>query len=623
MLVANRGEIAVRVIRTLRRLGVRAVLAAAQPDVASLAAELADEVVPLPGRTAAAYLDAAALVAVARRAGCEAVHPGYGFLAESPLLAEACREAGIVFVGPPPAVLRALGDKAEARRVARTVGVPVVAGVEGEVEAIMARAATLRFPVLVKARGGGGGRGMRVVLSREELPEALASAAQEAGAAFADGRVFVEEVVRAAHHVEVQVLADTFGGVLHLGERDCSVQRRHQKLVEESPSPAVDDQLRGELADAALRIARAVGYLNAGTVEFLVGPPDATGRRPFFFLEVNPRLQVEHPVTELRAGLDLVELQLRIAAGEPLPLRQDDLRLEGHAVEFRLNAEDPFQGFQPASGRLERFGWVADPAPTWRLDAGYRAGDRVPAAFDSLLAKLVVWAPSRSEALGEARRALARLDVGGLPSTLLLHRALVYEPAFLEGAVTTDWLEANVERVLESARAPDETWQALAGALPRLLADPTSPWRAAPRWFGAGRIVVWATDGSEVRPLPVGEAALHPGGMEVARLGREHVVLCRPGQREWLFAFVDPPPLPRRREEASTEATVVVAPLAGTVTAVAVREEEDVSPGDLVAVLEAMKMEHRVVATAAGTVRAVRVRPGDVVREGDVLVELA
>ena len=622
VLVANRGEIAVRIIRTLRRMGIRAVLAAPWPDRGSLAAELADEVVPLPGSSAAdTYLSVAAVIEAARRAGCEALHPGYGFLAESPALAEACAAAGIVFVGPPPAVLRALGDKAEARRIAREAGVPIVPGAEGEPEELLGLARGLRFPLMVKARGGGGGRGMRAVGSLVELGEALESAAREAGAAFGDGRVFVEELVTAARHVEIQVIADAHGTVLHLGERDCSLQRRHQKLVEESPSPVVDAGLREELAQAALRIATAVGYRNAGTVEFLVGPPGSDGRCPFYFLEVNPRLQVEHPVTELRTGLDLVELQVRAAAGEPLPFRQEDVRFAGHAIEFRINAEDPFRGFQPVAGLLAQFGWAAEPAPSWRLDTGYRAGDRVPAEFDSLLAKLVVWGEDRSAALDAARRALARLDIAGVPTTLPLHRAVLRCEAFAAAEVTTDWLEANLDDVLARAGAPPPAWELLARALPSLLAEPDSPWTARPFWFGAGATAVWAEDGVETRAVSYfpHSGRTPPEGAERLGGGR---VLVHTAEGEWSFRLVPPPPLPRRHGDTALGAAAVVAPLAGRVAHVAVREGDPVAPGILVAVLEAMKMEHRVVATAEGIVREVRVGPGEVVREGDVLLTL-
>ncbi len=371
VLVPNRGEVAVRVVRTLRRLGIRSVVAASIPDRVGLAARLADDVVLLPGvLPGETYLNVEAVLEAAKRSGADAIHPGWGFLAESPALAEACAEAGITFVGPSPRVLRALGDKQEAREAAKRLGIPVSEGVEGgSVSDLAAKIREVGLPVMVKARAGGGGRGMRVLRDGDDVESALRSAFREAESAFGDGRLFAERLVEGAHHVEVQVLADAHGRVLHLGERECSVQRRHQKVVEESPSPVVDGPLREKLCAAAVRLAAAVGYENAGTVEFLVGPPGPQGERPFYFLEVNPRLQVEHPVTELRTGLDLVELQLRVAAGEPLPFAQDEVRFDGHAIECRVNAEDPSRGFAPSAGRLDRFGPCAC-AGAVRWDAG-------------------------------------------------------------------------------------------------------------------------------------------------------------------------------------------------------------------------------------------------------------
>ncbi|WP_322797062.1 biotin carboxylase N-terminal domain-containing protein, partial [Tepidiforma sp.] len=353
VLVANRGEIAVRVLRTLRRLGIDGVLAASPADRAGLAAREADAVALLRASLPAeSYLDGDQLIGAALAHGCEAVHPGYGFLAESAGFARACADAGLVFIGPPPGAMERLGDKAAARRFAQELGIPVVPGYDGDGAGLLEAARELGLPLLVKARAGGGGRGMRVVRTLEELPGLLEAAAREAEAAFGDGGLLLERLVEGAHHVEVQVLADRFGTAVHLGERECSVQRRRQKLVEETPSPVVDAALRAELTEAAVRLAGAAGYVNAGTVEFLVGQPGSDGRRPWYFLEVNPRLQVEHPVTEAVTGLDLVELQLRIAAGERLPFGQDEVRFTGHAIEFRVNAEDPLADFRPAGGEV-------------------------------------------------------------------------------------------------------------------------------------------------------------------------------------------------------------------------------------------------------------------------------
>ena len=364
VLIANRGEIAVRIAKTLRKMGIRSVVVASIPDRRSLAVRTADAWVLLEGYSAAeSYLDIDAVIAAAKAEGCQAIHPGYGFLSERADFAERCAAEGITFIGPPPEVLRGMGDKAAARQLAVANDVPVVPGWDGADDdaTLIREAARIGYPVMLKARGGGGGRGMREVFAAEELPEAIESARREALAAFGDGGLLLEKLVTNAHHVEVQVLADTHGNVIHLGERDCSVQRRHQKLIEETPSPVVDEALRERLTGYALKLARAIGYVNAGTFEFLVSIHDSrftihdsvAEGADVYFLEVNPRLQVEHPVTEMVTGLDLVELQLRVAAGEALPMTQDEVKFEGHAIEFRINAEDPWDGFKPSSGRID------------------------------------------------------------------------------------------------------------------------------------------------------------------------------------------------------------------------------------------------------------------------------
>jgi 3-methylcrotonyl-CoA carboxylase alpha subunit len=413
VLVANRGEIAARVFRTCRRLGIGTVAAFAPDDEGAFHTRVADEAVPV-----SSYLDAASLVDAARRAGADAIHPGYGFLAENGDFAEAAAAAGIAFVGPPPAAIRAAGDKLEAKRLAREAGVPVVeAGEPGEIG----------FPLIVKAAAGGGGRGMRVVRAADELDEALEAAAREAEAGFGDGRVFCEHYVERPRHVEIQVLADRHGTALHLGERDCSIQRRHQKVLEESPSPALDADLRAAMGEAAVAFARAVGYENAGTAEFMLD-----GDR-FYFLELNARLQVEHPVTELVTGIDLVEQQLRIAAGDALDVRPGEP--EGHAVEVRLYAEHPLT-FLPQAGRLER---LVLPEGI-RVDAGVEAGDDVPVAYDPLIAKLIAHAETREDAFDELSRALRATRVSGTTTNLGFLRWLVDHPAVRAGETSTAFL---------------------------------------------------------------------------------------------------------------------------------------------------------------------------------------
>ena len=623
VLVANRGEIAVRIIRTLRTLGVRAVLVASVPDRRSLAARLADEVVLLEGHTAAdTYLDVDAVIAAAEATGCEAVHPGYGLLSERPDFARACADAGLVFVGPSPETLTLLGDKVAARDLALANDVPVAPGAEGATDAELAGVGReVGFPLMLKARGGGGGLGMRVVPNPDDLAPTIEAARRQTAAAFGDDRLFVERYVENAHHVEVQVLADSHGNAVHLGERDCSVQRRHQKLVEETPSPVVDSVLRGELTGAALRIMGAAGYVNAGTVEFLVGGPEG-GRRPFFFLEVNPRLQVEHPVTEAVTGLDLVALQLAVAAGDPLPFGQDDVRFDGHAIEFRLNAEDPWAGFLPAAGRLATLS-----TPGARLDTGYEAGDAVPSEYDSLVAKLVVRGPRRPETLGLAAGVLGRASVDGLRANLPLHRAIVADPTFAAGEASVQWLERELPLLLEAAR-PGPSALAAAGAL---LASREAPGFGGAAWLAPGARTLWLDDGAGPRAVSVagGAATVDGEPVDAADLATATATIEYDGTigvatptGDVRLRLVAPPGTAAAVRAGEGPAGEIRAPLAGRVAAVNVREGDAVGDGDVVVVLDAMKMEHAITAPGAGTVRAVHVAPDEVVEAGALLLEL-
>ena len=638
VLVANRGEIAVRVIRTLRRLGVRAVLAASVPDRHSLAARLADATVLLEGHTAAdTYLDIEAVIAAARAGGCEAVHPGYGLLSERPDFARACADAGLVFIGPSPETLTLLGDKVAARDLAVANDVPVAPGAEGATDAELAEAAReVGYPLMLKARGGGGGLGMRLVTTPEDLAPAIEAARRQTAAAFGDDRLFVERYVLDAHHVEVQVLADAHGNAIHLGERDCSVQRRHQKLVEETPSPVVDPSLRAELTDAALRLMRAAGYVNAGTVEFLVGEPER-GRRPFYFLEVNPRLQVEHPVTEAVTGLDLVALQLAVAAGEPLPFGQERVSFDGHAIEFRLNAEDPWAGFLPAAGRL-----AAIEAPGARLDTGYEAGDAVPSEYDSLIAKLVVHGADRDSALNAGAAALASASVDGLRTNLPLHRAIVADPAFAAGEASVQWLERELPSLLEAVRPHPAAL--VAAAL--LLAEREATGFAGAAWIAPGARTLWLDDGAGPRAVSAaGEGARvdgepvdwrlvsrSPGSVTVASgdgslvtaTSQSNGAIAIHGPAgDYRLRLVPPPTTTIAAARAGGGSTSEIrAPLAGRVAAVNAREGDAVVAGAVIVVLDAMKMEHAITAPGTGTVRAVHVAPDEVVEAGALLVEL-
>ena len=455
LLVANRGEIAVRVIRACRELGIATVAVFSEADREALHALMADEAYPIgPPPASESYLAIGKLVAVGRRAGADAVHPGYGFLAENAGFAEACGEAGLTFVGPPPAAIRAMGDKTAARRIARDMNVPMVPGtlepIRADAEA-QALAGEIGYPVMLKAAMGGGGKGMRLVRRQAELAEALRAARAEAGAAFGDSAVYLERAVSEPRHVEIQVLADAHGAVVHLGERECSIQRRHQKLVEESPSPGVDADLRARMGEAACRIARAAGYVNAGTVEFLV---DA--ERRFYFLEMNTRLQVEHPVTEMVTGIDLVREQLRLAAGEPLGYGQGDVTWRGAAIECRINAEDPFGGWLPSPGTIT--GLRAASGPWVRDDSGAYEGYTVPRWYDTLLAKLIVWGPDRPAAIERMVRALAEYRVVGVRTTIPALARIVAHPDFRGGRLSTAFLE----RVLPELRPNEARFTSIA-----------------------------------------------------------------------------------------------------------------------------------------------------------------
>jgi acetyl-CoA carboxylase biotin carboxylase subunit len=436
LLIANRGEIAARVIRTCARLGIESVLAASDADLHSLPARLADRVVRLgPAAASGSYLDPAAVVRAAVAVGADAVHPGYGFLSENPSLARACAAAGIIFVGPTPESLEAVGDKLEARSHALAAGLPVVPGGEAaDLAAARALAAEVGYPLLVKAVGGGGGRGMKLVTGPDELASTLDLAVSEAAAAFGDPRVYLERFVSSGRHVEVQILGDGSSAVA-LGDRDCSVQRRYQKLFEEAPAPLVSDRLRGDMAAAALALAKHLGYRGLGTVELLVDRE----RDTFYFLEMNARIQVEHPVTEMITGLDLVAEQLAVAEGLPLRLRQEDVVLTGHAVECRINAEDWAHDFRPSPGRIDRV--VLPVGDGIRVDTHVQGGSVVPPYYDSLLGKLIVHGVDRADALARARAALNLLRIDGVTTTVTVHQALLADPEFQAGGVDTSFFE--------------------------------------------------------------------------------------------------------------------------------------------------------------------------------------
>lgn len=487
ILIANRGEIAVRVIRACRELGIRTVAVFSEVDRNALHVRYADEAYPIgPAPARESYLRIDKIIDVARRAGADAIHPGYGFLAERPDFAEACEEAGITFIGPPPRAIGAMGDKATARRMAKALGVPIVPGTDGGLsdEDLIRAAQIIGFPVLIKASAGGGGKGMRIVRSPEEMPDALAAARREAMAAFGDDDVYLEKLVEGARHVEVQILADQHGNFIHLGERECSIQRRHQKLIEESPSPIVDEEMRARMGEVAVRIAQAIGYVNAGTVEFLVDKD-----HNFYFIEMNTRLQVEHPVTEMVTGVDIVKEQIRIARGRKLRYRQEEIRQTGWAIECRITAEDPFNNFMPSTGRIVT---LAEPTgPGVRVDSGVYEGCEITPYYDSLIAKVITWGETRGEAILRMRRALEEFRIIGIQTSIPFHQAILNSTRFLAGHFDTKFVE---ERFAMDEETPPELEEvaAIIAALvahrrgqaathvARRPARPLSQWK----WFG-------------------------------------------------------------------------------------------------------------------------------------------
>jgi acetyl-CoA carboxylase biotin carboxylase subunit len=496
ILIANRGEIAIRVIRACRELGIANVAVFSEADRSSLHVRYADEAYCVgPAPSSQSYLNMDAILEAARRCGAGAIHPGYGFLAENAEFARRCEAAGIVFIGPPSSAIRALGSKTSGRRLATSSGVPVVPGAiedlsDAEVEV---RAAEIGLPVVIKAAAGGGGKGMRVVRERADLPSAIRAARSEAASAFGDSAIYVERYLSAPRHVEMQILADRHGHTIYLGERECSVQRRHQKVIEEAPSPIVDEPLRRRMGEAAVRLARAAGYVNAGTMEFLV---DAD--RNFYFLEANTRLQVEHPVTEMVTGLDLVKAQIRIAAGERLPHGQEDVSIRGSAIECRIYAEDPFQNFVPSPGRIT--GLREPGGGGVRLESGVYEGYEVPVHYDPLIAKLITWGRDRLEAAQRMRRALMEYSIHGIKTTIPFHQRVMADPEFLKGEIDTTYIDRRFAGRPHAWDESDRDVALVAAALHAFVRDQAhlatrsaqagraeSPWKLAARQAGLRR----------------------------------------------------------------------------------------------------------------------------------------
>ncbi|HVM11793.1 MAG TPA: biotin carboxylase N-terminal domain-containing protein [Actinomycetota bacterium] len=568
VLIANRGEIAVRVIRTCRELGIPTIAVYSDADRDGLHVEMADEAYRIgPATPSQSYLNVAAILDAAARGRATHVHPGYGFLSENPDFARACADAGLTFIGPPPEAMEMMGDKAAARRAAESVGVPVIPGVSEPVSLEQARevASSIGYPMAVKAAFGGGGRGMHLIEDASALDESLERSAREAKAYFGRPEVYLERYIARAHHVEAQIIADTQGNISFLGERDCTLQRRYQKLLEESPSPVVDESLRTRIGEASLAIAKAAGYANAGTVEFLVDDDGA-----FYFLEVNARLQVEHPVTEMVTGLDLVKLQLAVAHGEKVDLTPD---LRGHAIECRINAEDPTKDFLPGPGLLTRF--RPPGGPFVRLDTGFGEGKVVPGDYDSLFAKLLVWGEDREAARRRMLRAFDEFEIEGVPTTIEFYRWAMETLTFREASHTTKWVEGALAEGQFQPAGPE----AAATAAP-----PVRPARVIVELDGRRvPVQVW---GDDLPAPPEPPAAVSGGG---GAHGHD----------------------------------VLVAPMQGTILKVLVEEGQEIAAGDSVCILEAMKMENHIASTRAGVIEKVAVKPGDVVDGGQLLVGFA
>ncbi|HEX2115576.1 MAG TPA: acetyl/propionyl/methylcrotonyl-CoA carboxylase subunit alpha [Alphaproteobacteria bacterium] len=655
ILIANRGEIACRVIKTARRLGIRTVAVYSEADANARHVAMAEEACLIGSAPAReSYLKADAIIAAAKKSGAQGIHPGYGFLSENADFAETCATAGLVFIGPPPAAIRAMGGKSAAKALMEKAGVPVVPGYHGDNQdtaTFAAAAKKIGYPVLIKASAGGGGKGMRVVEREADLAEAVAGAQREAKSSFGDDRLLIERYLQKPRHIEIQVFADRHGNAVYLFERDCSLQRRHQKVIEEAPAPGMSEDRRRAMGEAAVKAARAVGYEGAGTVEFIA---DSDGS--FFFMEMNTRLQVEHPVTEMITGVDLVEWQLRVAFGEKLPLTQEQLRINGHAFEARLYAEDPTRDFLPAIGRLQHLRFPEESAHV-RVDTGVRAGDAISIHYDPMIAKLIVWDRDRGAALRRLAEALAGCEIVGLTTNVAFLRRVALHPAFAAGEVDTGFIARHrAELVPEPSPLSDQLLglaalgillarQREAKAQARASADPHSPWHHATGWRlnDDAYHVLRLRDGSRdialtahfrrdgfVLDLPGGSVSargtLDAHGRLIADIGGavmrativrqgDDVVVLADGESRRLILFN-----PMQTAAGAEGGGRLTAPMPGKVVAVKSEAGARVKRGTPLLVLEAMKMEHTIAAPADGVVESIRYRAGEQVDEGAELV---
>jgi 3-methylcrotonyl-CoA carboxylase alpha subunit len=656
ILIANRGEIACRIMATARRLGIGTVAVYSEVDRQARHVKLADEAYLLgPAPAAESYLRGERIIEICQEAGAEAVHPGYGFLSENADFAEALEAAGLVFIGPPASAIRDMGAKDAAKRMMEDAGVPVVPGYHGkrqDAKTLAARAEVIGYPVLIKAVAGGGGKGMRRVSAPEELAEALAGARREAKAAFGDQRVLLEKYLEVPRHIEVQVFADAQGNVVHLFERDCSLQRRHQKVVEEAPAPGMSEEMRARMGEAAVAAARAIDYRGAGTVEFIADVTDGLSPERFYFMEMNTRLQVEHPVTEMITGLDLVEWQLRVAGGETLPLAQEEITVEGHAVEARVYAEDPDRGFLPATGRVDHLALPPE-GEGLRIDRGLDQGERITPHYDPMIAKVIAWGADRATALARLTRGLAAVELEGCLTNVGFLGRLVGHPRFAAQELDTGFIERHMADLTAGGEVPEE---ALAvAALHQLLPehpdqrrpDPFSPWASCHGWrlWGGARQFIHISAGDRVvdvvasfgrgrvieLDLPSGPCSARLLAREGPRLtldlGDRLLKASVVGKAGAVTVFLDGathrfglPDQLAGETEAAVADDRVVAPLPGRVTALKVKAGARVARGTPLLVVEAMKMEHTLVAPRDGRVETVTCAEGDQVEEGTALV---
>jgi 3-methylcrotonyl-CoA carboxylase alpha subunit len=667
ILIANRGEIACRVIRTARRMGIRTVAVHSDADANAMHVAMADEAVRIgEAEVTKSYLLTDRVLEAAQRTGAQAIHPGYGFLSENAAFADAIDAAGLTFIGPSAESIRRMGLKDAAKAIMEKAGVPVVPGYHGDnqdPEALAAEAERIGYPVLIKAVAGGGGKGMRQVHKAEDFPKALEGAMREGKNAFGDERVLIEKYLVKPRHIEVQVFGDTHGNAVHLFERDCSIQRRHQKVIEEAPAPDMPPEMRQAMGEAAVAAARAIDYRGAGTIEFIADVSEGLSPDRFYFMEMNTRLQVEHPVSELITGQDLVEWQIRVAAGEPLPLSQDDLSITGHALEARLYAENPNRMFLPATGKLTRLRFPdGDTGPGGnglRVDTGVREGDSVTPFYDPMIAKLIVHGKDRAEAIRRMAGLLERTRVAGLVTNIFFLKQLVTHPAFDAADLDTGFIDRFRDGLLPPPAPVDDTVLALAtlsviaerrrAATRAHGSDPFSPWDSVDGWrlnddgrevmtFAGGDAptevtVHYRRGGGMVLDLPGGpvmaDAALDDNGELLARLdghrvsalvardGNDLTVLRETGQ--WKLELLDP--MDAELEDAQAGGAIT-APLPGKLIRVMAEEGQKVRKGDALLILEAMKMEHTISAPQAGTVASLSFAEGDQVEEGTVLLAI-